>query len=119
MGKTTVKLSRGYLGHDGEFRKVELREPTFDDWLDIGPVEEYQPGDDGALLIVTYRNRYREWAERLCTEPGGDLLGQLDLADGLAVKAAIDDFLRQARRRTSQPMSSSGDGDATPDQSDE
>lgn len=115
MTNTIVKLSRSYESHGKTFDSVTLRPPKWRDYMEIGEIQEPQPGANG-VFVVTYPERIEAYALRLSVggerAPDGADLMSLDLADTMRVREAIIDFFAEARRQEPSSTSSSG-GDAS------
>lgn len=110
-GEKTVRLSRRYEAHGRTFDHLVFREPKMADFEDIGEIAEFQPAPDGGMMIINHDDRVWKYRDRLLKR-GEDLpsaadLGDLDLADAIAVKEAINGFFTQARGRSgSEPPTS-------------
>ena len=96
MGGKVVALSRNYTVGSTTFDSVTLRPPCLKDYREIGPVEDWQRGADGALVRINLNSAIWDYAERLVTQPGPGPMQELDLADTLEVEDAIRGFFREA-----------------------
>ncbi|MCO6410099.1 hypothetical protein [Hoeflea alexandrii] len=110
-GEKTVRLSRRYEAHGRAFDSLTFREPKMADFEAIGEIAEYQPAPEGGMLIINHDDRVWRYRDRLLKR-GDDLpsaadLGDLDLADAIAVKEAISGFFTQARAKPSATLPTS------------
>lgn len=116
MAGATVKLSRVYADTGKPFDALAFRSPRWQDFVDLGDVEEWQPvdapgGADGAprMMLVRHHDVVAQYAERCLKEPNSAAdLAILDLPDVLAVHGAIRDFFTDARSSRKPPIASSG-----------
>jgi len=104
-GDKNVPLSQRYEAHGRTFDRLTFREPKMADYEAIGEVAEYQPAPGGGMMIINHDDRVWQYRDRLLKR-GEDLpdagdIGQLTLADSIAVKEAITDFFTQARVKPS------------------
>lgn len=116
MASKSVSLSQKYAGASGAFDVVEFRAPRWDDFVDLGDVEEYQPTgkrdpETGIehMMLMRHHDVVAAYAERCLKEPrtAGDL-ALLELDDVVAVHRTIRDFFVQARSSKTRPTDSSG-----------
>jgi len=103
-GEKTVRLSRRYEAHGRTFDSLVFREPKMADFEEIGEIAERQPAPMGGEMILYHDDRVWKYRDRLLKR-GDDLpssadLGDLDLADGIAVKETITGFFSQARAKS-------------------
>lgn len=116
MGDVAVPLSRTYTETGRPFSVLGFRPPRWQDFIDLGDVEEWQPVDvdaDGApvrTMLVRHHDVVAQYAERCLKEPASAAdLALLDLPDVLAVHGAIRGFFTSARSSRKPPTDSSGD----------
>lgn len=104
-----VELSKTYAIGETSFSAVELREPTFADYRQIGPAFDVQRG-----LVIRDPAAIFAYADRLVTSPAHGALAALNLADTLAVEDAIVGFFIEARKSRAKSMNSSSGSDGNP-----
>lgn len=117
MADVNVPLSRIYTETGKPFDAMAFRSPRWQDFVDLGDVEEWQPvdapgGADGAprMMLVRHHDIVAQYAERCLKEPNSAAdLSILDLPDVFAVHRAILDFFSAARSSRTPPTASSGD----------
>lgn len=104
-----IPLSEPIAGHSGPIAKVVLREPTLADVMEIGEPQVIGRTADGTLYAVEHVGSIKAYLERCVQSPDALLLGQLCLADALAVKDALIGFFSTARLASlpASPTSSS------------
>ncbi|KGF71155.1 hypothetical protein LL06_00730 [Hoeflea sp. BAL378] len=102
-GEKTVRLSQGYEAHGRSFSSLTFREPKMVDFEEIGEIAEYQPAPNGGTMLLHHDDRIWKYRDRLLKRgdglPDAGDLGELTLADAIAVKEAISDFFTQARAK--------------------
>lgn len=105
MSRTvTIPLREPILGHGEPIRAIVLREPTFDDYLEIGDPYEIGESEDKVRFTVQSPDAVRAYIERCMVVPADPLLlSQAPAVVGRKVRLAILDFFR--------------DGDEAPDPS--
>lgn len=107
----TVPLSRLYPSGRRSFDSLSFRAPRWQDYLDLGEIEEWQPVDreSGKLMLIRHHDVVAQYAERCILEPASPAdLALLDLADVLAVHDAMRDFFGAARTSRKPQTGSSG-----------
>jgi hypothetical protein len=116
MTDVTVPLSRTYGETGRAIKALSFRSPRWQDFLDLGPIEEWQPVDmdaDGRptrMMLVRHYDVVGQYAERCLKEPAAPAdLAMLDIDDTIAVCDAIRDFFTSARSSRKPPTNSSGD----------
>lgn len=117
MADVKVVLSRVYNETGKPFDAMAFRSPRWQDFVDLGDVEEWQPVDapgdaDGAprMMLVRHHDVVAQYAERCLKEPNSAAdLAILDLPDVFAVHRAMLDFFTAARSSRKPPTASSGD----------
>ena len=116
MSDVKVPLSRTYTETGKPFDTLSFRSPRWQDFIDLGDVEEWQPVDapgeaEGSprMMLVHHHDVVAKYAERCLKEPHSAVdLAMLELPDVLAVHRAIRDFFALARSSGKQPTDSSG-----------
>lgn len=105
-----VELSEPIKGHKGAIAFIELREPRYRDYMDLGlPVTWVSMGDGGYEQETP--QLVDAWIERLA-DIDPNFLELLPLVDAMALRDAVMDFFREARRtlatgrKTTSPESS-------------
>lgn len=89
-----IKLTRTVTGHQGPISVIELREPRFGDFCEIGPIQRriaHDPRQSGGVMrveVVDEGSALMRWAQRLTGLPEG-VLAQLATRDAHAVKSEI------------------------------
>lgn len=110
MGEITIPLSTPLdIGGGETLSAVVLREPRMRELLEYGqPYRPFMVG--GVIQIVEDDDAIKAYIERLLIKPDMKaLLGNLTLADGLAVRKAFLDFFEtsagsaRGRDKTSSP----------------
>ncbi|OWV94268.1 hypothetical protein ATY81_12515 [Rhizobium sp. R72] len=93
MANVVVPLSRRYSVHDKEFEKIELREPRYKEIFmqGRGKPREWQPSPHGPV-IVSYPGVVDSYLQVLVVSPSYEDIGNLDVADALALEEAILNF---------------------------
>lgn len=88
----TITLSRPLPTHKGDVRAIQLRKPTFGEFIEIGPVENlvFTNGDDDSRRMESRIDlqRLMKWAVRL-SDIDQLVLSSLDPADGYALSKAV------------------------------
>ena len=101
MTGTPIPLSKKYEVHGIAFDGLTAREPTGVEYWSTGPIAEWQPTENGSVLVV-HRDALRSYAERLIEAPTGTttlaVLAVLSLADSLRVERVVKDFFSEAVR---------------------
>lgn len=105
---TTVTLSQTYTAGSETFSAVEIREPTFQDYRQIGPAFDVQCG-----IVLRDREAIFAYADRLIQKPAAGALQALNLEDAMAVEEAIMSFFTQAIRSRNKRGNSSSDSDGS------
>ena len=105
-----MTLTRPIVGHE-TVREIELREPTWNEYSEIGDPFVWTPRDPKTVVAMPVMERVKDYAERLVMmngRPGDPLvLAQLCLADSRAVKdAVLGFFLPPAEEPDASPTSS-------------
>lgn len=112
MAEKIVKLSRKYEAFGKVFDSVTLREPKLRDHFQLGDPVEIHSGPDGqGRFVIEHLDRVQGYLDRLAVpeKPGRECIDDLDLADSIALKQAVNDFFTEAhKRRARQTSSSSG-----------
>lgn len=116
MSDVKVPLSRSYTETGKPFDALFFRLPRWQDFIDLGDVEEWQPVDvpgeadrSPRMMLVHHHDVVARYAERCLKEPHSAVdLALLELPDVLAVHRAIRDFFVSARSSGKQPTDSSG-----------
>jgi len=112
MADLVVPLSRTYGETGRPFDRLTFRSPRWQDFLDLGDIEEWQPvsAEGNRAMLVRHHDVVASYAERCLKEPHTVAdLALLDLPDVLAVHEGIRDFFGKARASREPPTSSSGD----------
>lgn len=109
-----VELESPIKGHGGvEIRTITLRDPRYRDYMDIGLPSIWVALESGGFEQEA-TNSTREWIERLC-DCDPNFLGQVSLADTLALRDAVMSFFREARKGPGQSTASSDTSSSTSD----
>lgn len=114
MADLVVLLSQSYSETGRPFDRLTFRSPRWQDFVDLGDIEEWQPvsADGNSTMLVRHHDVVAQYAERCLKEPYSAAdLAVLDLPDVLAVHEGIRDFFGKARASRRQPTSSSGGSD--------
>lgn len=69
-----LSLAERIEGHKGLISKIVLREPTFDEYLEIGDPYEIGESTDGFRFTVQNPEAVRAYIETCCVEPADPLL---------------------------------------------
>lgn len=109
-----VKLSRTYAIHDKPVSEIVLKEPTFDDYAELGEPVEVQTGASGARLVIVNHEAVRGYIERSVEGIDPANLGLLGLPDARALREAVLGFFRDPATSTSPPTGSSSSTDGGP-----
>lgn len=114
MADLVVPLSRSYTETGKPFDRLTFRSPRWQDFIELGDIEEWQPVSAGgnSMMLVRHHDVVAQYAERCLKEPHGAAdLAVLDLPDLMAVHEEIRDFFGKARASRRQRTSSSGGSD--------
>ena len=103
MAKTIkIPLDTPIVWHKETYSEVILREPSFNDIMELGNLSTLAVTEDGTRIVVENVGTYREYLDRCLVEPKN--AAALEQASGrvaVEVRRAIDGFFR--------------DGDPAPD----
>lgn len=87
-----IKLSKTYTVGNETFDQVELRDPMYADYRQIGPVYDVQK-----TIVIHDREATFAYADRLAMRPSAGALQVLSLEDTMAIEDEIYDFFVDAR----------------------
>ena len=90
----TIPLAEPLLGHHGAIHKVVVREPTFEDYIDLGgdPYTVARSAE-GAAFVVEDAEKVRAYVNRCIVEPTDKLiLEKASFRVARAVKEAVLSF---------------------------
>ncbi|WGD31202.1 phage tail assembly protein [Ancylobacter sp. WKF20] len=104
-----LTLSKSYTVGEQTFSAIELRDPRFADYRQIGPVYDLQRG-----ILLRDREAIFAYVDRLVTSPAPGALAALDLADTMALEDHILGFFSKARRSIARSPNSSSDSTGAP-----
>ncbi|UHD45534.1 phage tail assembly protein [Aureimonas altamirensis] len=107
-----IKLSKVYEAGSERFAHVELREPTYLDYRQIGRPFDVQRG-----VVIRDRDATFAYVDRLCTSPATGALAVLNLADSMSLEEAVLAFFTDAMRSKAGLESSSSASAGSPDTS--
>ena len=117
MPNVKIKLAKPILDHDGPVHFVELREPTFDEYLAIGDPYEVAKSPEGALFSVQNADVIRSYVEACLVKPSTpDLLSGAGLPTARKVRDAVLGFFRdggEAADEASQTSPTSSSSEAS------
>ena len=109
MPKTvTIEVEEGITGHRGVSHKIVLREPTYDDFMDLGDAVSPVPAGNGLVYMMPNHDKIRAYAERLMIEPTDQLsILNLPMKYAREVTDAVANFFRlsdaTSQSKTSNP----------------
>lgn len=106
MTEKTVTLSRRYEAHGIVFETVKVREPRFNDLLQLGEPYEMQRAA-GNNVVIENVDTVAAYVRRCVVEPGVDALGELGIQDARAVRGAVLDFFSSGEPATASQSSKS------------
>ncbi|MER9972016.1 hypothetical protein [Mesorhizobium sp. M0060] len=106
MTEKTVTLSRRYEAHGAVFETVKVREPRFNDLMQLGEPYEMQRAA-GNNVVIENVETVAAYVRRCVIEPGFDMLGELGIKDARAVRVAVLDFFTYGEPATASPASKS------------
>lgn len=109
-----VPLSRAYAIHGEAVREIVLKEPTWDDYAELGELFEAQPGPGGTRLVVENREAVKAYVERCVGNIQPSELGMLGLADARALRSALIGFFHNEPSSTPPSTGSSSPTDGAP-----
>lgn len=90
MPNATIELEKPITGHEGEIRKIVLREPTYREVMPNGSPYQVHDTDDGQSVVLYDNEKIRAYAEACLIEPKeSDLLKQLGLRDTMKLREAV------------------------------
>lgn len=110
----TIPLSRKYLAHDKSFDRIELRAPVYKDFVELGNIQELQPGPNKSTMVMTYHQVFAAYVDRLCVSPGAECLSELSIKDTRALFDAVTGFFSEGKTSTGSRNSSSSDAGSEP-----
>jgi hypothetical protein len=91
----TIPLDKPLVTHDGEIREVILREPTFDEYLDLGEPYTVAQTHDGTPFAVDNVETLRAYLRVCLVKPSNpDLLNQGGYRLAREVRKTIFGFFR-------------------------
>lgn len=101
-----IELSRPLPGHAGPISVITLREPTFGDFIDCGPIRRQIAGDPRAsggmkIEIIEDVDAIMRWINRLSGIPEA-ILRALSPRDAYAVKSQIAAIFNEFDQGNSQ-----------------
>lgn len=114
----SIKLSAPIDGQGQKITEIEMREPRYGDYMELGAPFVWIYVDGGGFEQET-SSITRAWVERLC-DIDPNFLHNLNLKDTLALRNAVMRFFREAqevrepKKSTGSPGTSSSDSDGTP-----
>jgi hypothetical protein len=91
----TIKLSRVYALHGTALSELRLKEPTLDDYVELGEPVEVQTGPGGERIVVENLPALKAYLERCIDGIDPANLGLLGLADARALREALHGFFRR------------------------
>lgn len=91
MADKIVALSRRYEAHGKVFESVTVREPRWEDVLELGEPYELQRAG-GQTVVIENTATVASYVKRCIGEPGIECLGGLGVKDSRAVREAVLDF---------------------------
>ncbi len=119
MPNVKIPLSKPIVDHGGPVTEIELREPTFDEFLLLGePYEVARSPETGALFSIENTETIRDYARLLLVRP--TTLEQLNGAGfdvARKVRAAVLGFFRDGdggKAETSEITPTSSSSPETP-----
>ncbi|WP_158810232.1 hypothetical protein [Beijerinckia sp. L45] len=90
-----IPWPKGLVTHRGVCTEIVLREPTYDEYLDLGEIVTYGKAPDGTIFPVENSEVLRSYIARCIVEPKDPLaLTQGGVKLGRAVKGAVEGFFR-------------------------
>ncbi len=108
MADKSVPMSKTYEVHGVVFSSIGVREPTGVEYWSIGPIAEWQPTENGNVMVV-HRDALKSYADRLVEAPAGTtspaILAVLSLADSLRIESAVKGFFTEAVELNAPPTS--------------
>ena len=111
----TIKLSRTYAIHDKPVTELRLKEPTLDDYAELGEPVEVHTSPDGIRIATENLPALRAYIERCVDGIDPANLGMLGLPDARALRDAVHSFFLPAAtsKKPSTSSSSTPGGDPT------
>ncbi len=95
MSEIRIPLTRPVPGHHGDVRELVLREPTFNDFMDLGDPYQIAQSPEGSNFAIVDPEVVRGYFERMLIEPKHpELLTNASIKDAQAVQAAILRFFQ-------------------------
>lgn len=91
MAEKVVKLSGRYEAHGKTFDTVTVREPRYNDLMELGEVYEAQFAG-GQRVVIENTATIAAYAKRCIVHPGHECLGELGVSDARAVREAVIGF---------------------------
>lgn len=105
-----INLRDPFAGHRGRVDRITLREPRAGDYFALGDPTQLARTPSGEMRVVIRQDTVNKYLERLIIDPDPLLaLGQMSLADGLAVQNALLDFFSEAALK-GEPSGEAADG---------
>lgn len=102
-------LSKTYTIGSEVFSAIELRDPTFLDYRQIGPAYDVHRG-----VMLPDREAIFSYVERLITKPAAGALVELSVEDAMGLEDHVLNFFVDARISLSKRMNSSSASDGHP-----
>ena len=102
MSLSPFPLSKTYSAGSETFAEVVLREPTFEDYRQLGPAYDVQKG-----LMLPDRDAIFAYVDRLVQKPAAGALAVLTVEDAMGLEGHILDFFVNARVSLNRRMNSS------------
>ncbi len=120
MSEVRIPFPAGLTVHGSVITEIVLREPSFDDYLELGEIISYGKAPDGTIFSVENSEVLRGYFERCLVQPATPLLlapGGMKLAR--AVKGAVLGFFRDEplKDATSPILGTTSSSDAAKDAS--
>lgn len=110
----TVELSRVYAAHGEAIKAVRLKEPTADDYFDLGEPMEIQRTEDGLPVVIENRVALKGYIERCLDGVDVAIVGTFAMEDGRRIRTAMLDFFRVPGPSSGSSTTSSSNADGAP-----
>lgn len=114
MKKVIIPLDEPLVWHEGTVSEIILREPTFNDVMELGDLSTIALSQEGTRVVVENTGTYAEYLKRCLVQPANvAALEQVSGRTAIKVRRVIDGFFREGDPAPSStgasPTSSSSD----------
>ncbi len=109
MSEIRIPLARPMPGHNGEVRELVMREPTFNDFMDLGDPYQIAQSPEGSNFAIVDPEVVRGYFQRMLVEPKHPETPDQRLDQGRAGGAGGDPAFFPGRRRGQRTLADLAD----------